>query len=302
MSSLTPTFTPVEFIKYKYEYRSYILEKYPNWENSESKIDYLYNLVDDMDCSYTTKNEFFNQKYYSNLSDTIKLVRIEYDRQINEWFQFDKNHYPTFDFKQYKTKFESTSHIDYTLFDIKDERLQKYIYTMNSKVTFRALKDKMDRDEIIIKEENMKLNKNLLMLDLWRQQYSAYLEKKKIENKLKIKKKWQNMFPKIVRKNIMKSVMNAITTVQHNLKHITQNKISPEKIARWSIETAHILALVEEKIKVVEQVMKWKEIAEKFHNQNCGEDHYGCCGGRSEPNFYVCHADCEYRKYYFMIN
>ena len=95
-------------------------------------------------------------------------------------------------------------------------------------------------------------------------------------------------------------VITAITTIQHNLKHVTPYRISPEKIAQWSAETAHVLALVEEKIKVVEQVMKWKDIAQEFHDKNCAEDHYGCCGGRSEPNFYECHADCEYRKYYFI--
>lgn len=126
------------------------------------------------------------------------------------------------------------------------------------------------------------------------------MEKKKIENKLKIKNKWINMFQKIIRKKKMIPVMTAITTIQHNLTHITPFSISPEKIAQWSAETAQVLALVEEKIKVVEQVMKWKDIAKEFHDKNCSEDHYGCCGGRSEPNFYECHADCEYQKYYFI--
>lgn len=77
------------------------------------------------------------------------------------------------------------------------------------------------------------------------------------------KKKWQNMFLKIIRKKRIKSV-------PHNFKHITPNITSPEKIA-------HVLALVEEKINLVKQVKKWKQIAKKFHDESCSKDYSPCC-------------------------
>jgi hypothetical protein len=301
MSSPVPTFTPVEFIRYKYNHRlDYLQQRFPNWEHSQSTIDFLFNNIDDIKSnSYCMGQvEVENESYYSNWFEKIKLVRIEYDRQINEQFQFDKRHYPTFDFEQYKSMFESTSKIDDLTFDRKTDNkvLEEYYTTITRRdpFTFRQLKARMAYHEEYFTKKIIQRRKNLEMLDLWRQQYSAF-------NKLKIKKNWQIIFQAIVRKRKRIPVMTAITTIQHNLKHITTNKISPQKIAEWNAVTAHVLALVEEKMKVVEQVMKWKDIAAEFHNKNCNSDFESDCYGPGGPNFYNCHPQCEYEKYYLLL-
>jgi hypothetical protein len=293
MSSPVITFTHIEYIKYKYS-RPF-LERYPNWEQSERLIDFLYN----GSIQYTLDPPFENGvSYFLDQLEKIKLVRIECDRQINDRYQIYKNSYP--DFEQFKTIYESQLWFNTETDDV---RLKSYYRDVPIKVTYKKIKDQMDRDILYfnneITEHKIEYKKKLAMFDLWQQQKSAELEKENIEKKLKIKKRWQVIFQKIVRKKIMHPVIIAITTIQHNLKHITPSKISSEKIAQWNAETVHILNLVEDKINIFNQVMKWKSAALKFHNKNCPDDDDDDDDDDSCVNFHNCHPDCEYKKYYF---
>jgi hypothetical protein len=168
-----------------------------------------------------------------------------------------------------------------------------------SPFTYKYFKDTMDRQDVYLKEMLINIKKKQAMLDLWKEQ--------SLTQKICIKKRWQSLFPKLskflIQKGCIKRIKTLVNTeliiIRRKLKHITQIKISPEKIAQWKAETAHVQALVEEKITLVKQVMKWKDIAGEFHDKNCETDDWGCCQ-KDQANFDNCHPDCEYQKFYFI--
>jgi hypothetical protein len=208
---------------------------------------------------------------------------------------------------------QSESMIDFFFNHIEDHETNTGLmidatHQVDSDSSYLSKELEENRHDRYVKEALIKNRKQRAMLDLWKEQSSEFFARKKIC----IKKRWQSLFPRLSKHLIqegcikrIKSLVNTeLTTFPHKLAHVTQFKIPPAKIAQWKAETAHVLALVEEKITLVKQVMKWKDIAGEFHNKNCVRDDHCVCeyGCECEPNFDACHPDCEYHKYYFITN